>query len=174
MVTPPATAVTTFVSATLEENVPVATPELFVVLPGWFTVFPVPDTLSVTVCPESGVLSERRAVTVTVERLPVLTGLVALTLEVEASTTFWAETVQLALAFTPSQVAVIAQFPAATPVTSPKALTVAIAVLFEAQLTTRFWRMLLPASLTVAVICCVASATTLMVLGESDTELTGV
>ncbi len=75
-------AVTTFVPAPVELNVPVITPLAFVVPTGCVTVFPAPVAARVTVAPLIGLSNTSRTVTVTVELLePLLAvlGLVAAT-----------------------------------------------------------------------------------------------
>jgi hypothetical protein len=84
-----------------------------------------------------------------------------------------ADTVNAELAVCPSQVAVMLAEPAATPVTSPLWLTVAIAVLSLDQLNTRPVSVLPPASFAVALSWRVAPAARLTLAGETVTEATG-
>src|SRR5574341_95046 len=74
MVTVPFTiALTVFVSATVELNVPVACPLPFVGEPGWVMVLPLPVAFNVTVAPLTGFPNASRTVAVIVEALdPVL------------------------------------------------------------------------------------------------------
>jgi hypothetical protein len=82
-------------------------------------------------------------------------------------------TVTLALPLFPSLVAVIVVEPAATPVTSPVALTAATALLPLAQITARPERVLPFASLGVAVSCTVCKTWMLAVAGLTVTDATG-
>src|SRR5437899_2256885 len=82
-------------------------------------------------------------------------------------------TVTLAVPLFPSLVAVIVADPAATPVTSPAADTVAIAVFELVQLITRPLSTLPAASLVTALSCVVAPTKTFAVAGLTVTEATG-
>src|SRR6266498_3603792 len=82
-------------------------------------------------------------------------------------------TVTAALPLWPSLVAVIVAEPAATPATSPLALTVATDVLLLAQATARPESALPPASIGVAVNCAVCPAWMLSVAGVTATDATG-
>src|SRR5260370_22603942 len=62
--TPFTPADTVFVSATVEESAPVATPLAFVAAVGWASVFPLPVAASTTVAPLTGFPLVSRAVTV--------------------------------------------------------------------------------------------------------------
>ena len=97
-------------------------------------------------------------------------GAVGLTVT-DATGTF--ATVTLAVPLCPSLVAVIIADPAATPVTSPAADTVAIAVFELVQLITRPLSTLPAASLVTALSCVVAPTTTVAVAGFTTTEATG-
>jgi hypothetical protein len=78
---------TSFDSATVELNVPVATPLAFVVAVGWVSVLPDPVALRTTVAPASGFPDASRAVTVIVEEpLPAAIGDVAATVDCVAET----------------------------------------------------------------------------------------
>src|ERR1041384_3775229 len=82
-------------------------------------------------------------------------------------------TVTAALPLLPSLVAVIVTEPTATPVTRPVALTVAIAVLLLAHVTTRPVKVLPAESLVTAESCCVPVTTTVAVAGLTVTVATG-
>ena len=82
-------------------------------------------------------------------------------------------TVIVAVPICPSEVAVIVVAPAATPVTSPLPLTVAIAVLLLAQVTVRPDNELPLASFGVAVSCTVWPTCTDAVAGLTATDATG-
>ena len=82
-------------------------------------------------------------------------------------------TVTLAVPLCPSLVAVIVGDPAATPVTSPLALTVAAAVLPLVQVTARPVSTLPAASFVVAVSCTVPPGPIVAVVGVTITEATG-
>src|SRR3989441_6136238 len=82
-------------------------------------------------------------------------------------------TVTVAVPPLPSLVAVIIADPAATPVTTPLALTVAVAPLLVAHITTRPLSAFPPASLGVAVSCTVCPTVTLADAGLTATDATG-
>ncbi len=76
-------------SATVELNVPVATPLAFVAAVGWVSAFPVPVAASTTVAPAIGFPEASRAVTVIVDvvaPLEAVIGDVAATLDCTADT----------------------------------------------------------------------------------------
>src|SRR2546426_8250427 len=83
------------------------------------------------------------------------------------------DTMTVALPLLPSLVAVIIADPAATPVTTPLALTVAVAPLLVAHITTRPLSAFPPASLGVAVSCTVCPTVTLADAGLTATDATG-
>src|SRR5206468_1171691 len=82
-------------------------------------------------------------------------------------------TVIAAVPFLPSLVAVIVAEPAATPVTRPVVLTLAIAVLLLAHVTTRPLKILPAASFVTAASCWVPPTLTLADAGLTVTEATG-
>src|SRR5690348_3566553 len=85
--TPLMVADTVFDSATVELNVPVATPLAFVVALGCVSVLPVPDAVTTTVAPCTGFPNASRAVTVIVDvPLPAVIGDVATRLDCEPDT----------------------------------------------------------------------------------------
>ncbi len=72
-VTPATTAPTVFAPATVELTLPAATPDPSVGAAGWVSRFPLPDAVSTTVAPLTGLLFASRAVTVIVDApLPAL------------------------------------------------------------------------------------------------------
>src|SRR5690349_20958464 len=84
-----------------------------------------------------------------------------------------AETVMLAVPLLPSLVAVIVAEPAATPLTRPLLLTVAMVVLLLDQVMLRPVSVFPDASLVVAASCTVAPTLTLAVAGVTATDATG-
>src|SRR3954469_20465392 len=119
---------------------------------------PAPSETSVNATVSDVSVTSRNARSVTVPGF-VTTGLV---------------TVRPAVPCAPSLVAVIVAFPAATPLTSPLADTVAAAVLLDAHVTERPDRSAPLLSFGVAVSCCVAPTAMLAVAGVTVTDLTGV
>src|SRR6266851_1068620 len=80
-------AETVFVSAPVDERVPVAIPLALVVPTGWINVFPVPVAARVTVAPGIGLPFASRAVTVIVDPVPpAVIGDVAATVDCAAET----------------------------------------------------------------------------------------
>src|SRR5712692_6769809 len=80
-------AETVFVSAPVDERVPVATPLALVVPTGWINVFPVPVAARTTVAPGIGLPFASRAVTVIVDPVPpAVIGDVAATVDCAAET----------------------------------------------------------------------------------------
>src|SRR5438876_735282 len=130
----------------------------------------VPDA-QVTDRPESTLPAASFRVVVSCTVAPTSTTAVAGLTVTDATGTF--ATVTLAVPLFPSLVAVIVADPAATPVTSPAADTVAIAVFELVQLITRPLSTLPAASFVTALSCVVAPTTTLAVAGFTTTEATG-
>src|SRR5438552_1975726 len=130
----------------------------------------VPDA-QVTDRPESTLPAASFRVVVSCTVAPTSTTAVAGLTVTDATGTI--ATVTLAVPLFPSLVAVIVADPAATPVTSPAADTVAIAVFELVQLITRPLSTLPAASLVTALSCVVAPTTTVAVAGFTTTEATG-
>src|SRR5436309_455316 len=130
----------------------------------------VPDA-QVTDRPESTLPAASFRVVVSCTVAPTSTTAVAGLTVTDATGTI--ATVTLAVPLFPSLVAVIVADPAATPVTSPAADTVAIAVFELVQLITRPLSTLPAASLVTALSCVVAPTKTFAVAGLTVTEATG-